>query len=187
MKKEKMKKYLMVVLAIILLGLAVGYAAFSDVLTISGTATATGSFDVQFDSVTVDDRVGVNVSNTTATISADKNTLNIQVADMAYPGAGAQFTTTIKNVGTVPAKIDSITPTNLDTTNIEVVGLDVINTSHATLGPDDTCTVTFYVKWKESQATDLTNETVNFSLVINYVQDVTMGNFTNSHADNITI
>jgi len=185
MKNEKMKKYLIIVLVVLLLGLAVGYAAFSDTLTISGTATALGTFDVQFDSVVVDQKNGVNINNTTATIDSTKNLLNVQVADMAYPGAGAQITTVIKNVGTVPAKIDSITPTGLEgTTNIEIVGLDVLNTSHEVIQPQGTCTVTFYVRWKPDATTDITTtETANFSLVVNYTQENAGGTFTNTHAD----
>ena len=185
MKNEKMKKYLIIVLVVLLLGLAVGYAAFSDTLTITGTATAKGNFDVQFDSATVDARSGVNIANTTATISTDKNRLNVQVADMGYPGAGAQITTVIKNVGTIPAKIKAITPENLDaSSNIEIVGLDVLSTSHETLQPDGTCTVTFYVRWKPDAQTPITDtETVNFSLAIEYEQDTNAIQFTNTHAD----
>ena len=40
------KKYLITVLIVLLFALAIGYAAFSDTLTITGTANASGSFDM---------------------------------------------------------------------------------------------------------------------------------------------
>ena len=47
MKKQK-RNYLLVALIVILLAIAVGYAAFSANITISGTATASGTWDVKF-------------------------------------------------------------------------------------------------------------------------------------------
>ena len=48
-----MKKQNIIVVGIIafILTVAVGYALFSETLTISGTATAEGTFDVEFTSV----------------------------------------------------------------------------------------------------------------------------------------
>ena len=45
--KNKKRNYVIVVLVVLLLALAVGYAAFSDTLTISGTANAKGTFDME--------------------------------------------------------------------------------------------------------------------------------------------
>jgi len=47
MKKTK-RNNVLIVLVVLLLALAVGYAAFQQVLTISGTATAAGNWDVKF-------------------------------------------------------------------------------------------------------------------------------------------
>lgn len=52
MKKTK-KNYLIIALIVILLTLAVGYAAFSGTLTISGTATANGTWDIHFANASV--------------------------------------------------------------------------------------------------------------------------------------
>ena len=46
-KNNSKKNYFIVMLIVLLLALAVGYAAFSDTLTISGTANASGTFDLQ--------------------------------------------------------------------------------------------------------------------------------------------
>ena len=47
MKKSK-KGYVIIALIVILIAIAVGYAAFSDTLTISGTATGAGTWSVVF-------------------------------------------------------------------------------------------------------------------------------------------
>ena len=80
--KTSNKKFFIVMLLVLLLALAIGYAAFSDTLTISGTANASGSFDVQFDSASVVSKVGVDAAGTTATISGDKNTLTVVCKDL---------------------------------------------------------------------------------------------------------
>ena len=175
--KKSNKKYLIVVLVVFLLALAIGYAAFNQVLTISGTANANGTFDMQFASAKVDSAVGVDTANTTATISADKSTVNVAVKDLAYPGAGAQFTVVIKNNGSIPAKVNSVTPTGITgSTNIKITGLDAITTEHSTLAAGETCTLTFTVEWDKNSTTALTAEEqtgISFSLAIDYTQDTT--------------
>ena len=92
--KNKKRNYVIVVLVVLLLALAVGYAAFSDTLTISGTANAKGTFDMEFTSATIDTATakGINTTESTATISTDKNTVTVVVKDLAYPGAGTNVT-----------------------------------------------------------------------------------------------
>ena len=87
MRKKADKKNLIIsILIILLLVLSIGYAAFSDILTISGTANAKGTFDLEFQNVEVVKNVGADIDKTTATISEDKNTLTVNVVDLSYPG-----------------------------------------------------------------------------------------------------
>ena len=192
-KKSSNKKLFIVGLIVLILALAIGYAAFSDTLTISGTANASGSFDVQFESASVVSMVGVDETNTKATISADKNTLTVVCKDLAYQGAGAQFHAVIKNVGTIPAKITSVTPTNISGNGhaITISGLDVITTNHPTLTAQGTCAIDFTVEWDPNVATlDPTKDgeggaTANcsFELEIKYEQDTTAFTGTTNHVD----
>ena len=192
-RNESKKKYLIGLLVVLLLALAVGYAAFTDVLTISGTANASGSFDVEFTSASVPIKVGVDETNTTATISNDKNTLTVVCKDLAYPGAGAQFQAVITNKGTVPATITSVTPTNITGNGNAIVisGLDAITANHPVLQPNGTCTVTFTVQWDPNVTTlDTTKDgeggsvaNCSFGLVINYEQSTTAFTGNTSHVD----
>lgn len=175
--KSSNKKYLIILLIVFLLALAVGYAAFSDTLTISGTANANGTFDLEFQNAVVDSAVGCDVDGTTATISADKDTLNVVVKDLAYPGAGAQFSVDIVNVGSIPAKVLSVTPTNITgSDNIKISGLDAITTAHPTIDANGVCSLTFTVEWDADSTAELTaNEKagISFGLEIEYTQDTT--------------
>lgn len=188
----KNKKAFIVVLAVVLLvALGVGYAAFSDSLSIIGTANAKGTFDLEFSTASIVSSKGVRTTGenpTAVSISNDKNTLNVTVADLSYPGAGAQFRAVIKNVGSVPAKISSIEPTNITGNGkaIKITGLDQITTEHPTLQPNGTCTIDFTVEW-DSSVTNLENgvdgEDCSFSLVMNYAQDTENFEGTANHTD----
>ena len=166
--KEKSRKGLIVLLIIFLLALAIGYAAFNDVLTITGTANANGTFDMEFTSCTVKNAVGVDAS-------ADKDTLTVVVKDLAYPGAGAEFDVVITNVGTIPAKIKSVTPTGITgSNNIKITGLDQISTEHPTIEANGTCSLDFTVEWDKNSTQELTETEKNgisFELQVEYEQD----------------
>jgi len=172
--KKSKKSYLIAVLLIFILALAAGYAAFGDTLTITGTANANGTFDMEFTSCTVSKAVGVDAQLTTGTISDDKDTLTVTVKDLAYPGAGAQFDVVVTNVGSIPAKIKAVTPTGLEgTTNIKIKGLDAITTAHPTIDAGGTCSFSFTVEWDPENATDLTETEktgITFGLVVEYEQ-----------------
>ena len=171
------KKYLIALLIVFILALAIGYAAFSDTLTISGTANANGTFDLQFANPTVVTTVGCDEEGTTAVLSEENDKLTVNVKDLAYPGAGAQFSVEIVNKGTIPAKVLNVTPTNIEgSDNIKITGLDAITTSHPTLEAGDTCTVNFTVEWDANSTTELTDEEktgISFGLEIEYTQDIT--------------
>lgn len=70
-KRNKIKKYIMIIIMMLLL-LATGYAAFSDSLKIQGTANAKGTFDLEFQNAQVVRAVGVNERETTSIISQQK-------------------------------------------------------------------------------------------------------------------
>lgn len=186
--KKSNQKYLIILLIVFLLALAIGYAAFSDTLTISGTANANGTFDLEFQNATVDSTVGCDAEGTTATISADKDTLNVVVKDLAYPGAGAKISVDIANVGTIPAKVLSVTPTNITgSDNIKISGLEAITTSHPKIDANGVCHLTFTVEWDKDSTAEATlaeKTGVSFGLEIEYTQDTTnVFDGTSSHTD----
>ena len=182
--KNKKRNYVIVVLVVLLLALEVGYAAFSDTLTISGTANAKGTFDMEFTSATIDTATakGINTTESTAEISQDKNTVTVVVKDLAYPGAGTNVTVVAKNAGTVPAKLNGLTFTGLnDNADIKVTFPDGL-VENEVVQPGGTCTITFSVKWdKESKLT--TEKTIEFTAKLDYVQETEEFTGTPNHSD----
>lgn len=184
--KTKSRGYLVAVLVLFLLALAAGYAAFSDTLTITGTANANGTFDVSFESCTASKKVGV--ASAEGVLSNENDTLTITVEDLGYPGAGAQFDVVIKNNGSVPAVIKSVTAEGITgSDNIIIKGLDVISESHEEIAAGGTCSFSFTVEWDAASDGELTDEEktgISFNLVAEYEQaDATPFDGAPSHTD----
>ena len=193
-RNKKKKNAVIIALIILLLSMAVGYAAFSDTLTISGTANAKGTFNLEFQNAGVITLVGVNQEGTKAEISEDKKMLNISVVDLAYPGAGVEFSADIVNVGTIPAQVNAVTPTNITgSEHIKIEGLEAITTDHPIIEAGGKCNIHFTVEWPVTATDPLgeNGESTSFNLEIEYTQgtgkefegsakheDETMGNTT---------
>ena len=181
MKKgqTKNKKYILMVLVVLLLGLAVGYAAFSDVLRITGSASAGGNFDVKFMSCTVNSgaSTGYDTTNTRAQISPDGKQLTVTVSNLAYPGAGVQFDTVIQNRGTIPAVVTGLSNQSNETGDgvFVIDGLTLPGSHSTTLNSLDTCEFSFVVYWDPTSTTvlDENNHEITFTLDINYGQNTT--------------
>lgn len=192
-KQQNKKRFILVLLIVLILAIAVGYAAFSDTLTISGTANAKGTFDLEFQNAAIVSGTaqGVKLTGTgdvtSITPSADNDTLTVKVVDIAYPGAGVQFHTDIKNVGTIPAKIKRVNTTGLNNSNraIKITGLDAITTGHPVIQPNGVCSLDFAVVWDaNTDLADATNgDSVTFSLEIEYEQDTTASSAAASHTN----
>ena len=196
MAKTNKKTFIIVLFLVLIVALGIGYAAFSDSLTITGTANAKGKFDLEFvedGSGTAGCKIvtseGIDTANSGVVVSADKNTMTVTVKDMGYPGAGAQVRAVIKNAGSVPAIVKSLPVTSNitgDGNAIKIIGLDAITTNHPTIQPNGTCTVDFTVEWDPTVTTltDATNgDSCTFTLQINYEQDTNTITVVNTHTD----
>ena len=175
MAKTKKKNYTLVVLFVLLIGISVGYAAFGQALTISGTASANGNFKLAFTTANVDPAVG---ANGTATIVGD--TLSITM-DLQHPGAGGVVNATIKNTGSIDAKLNDIVPEGLEDNNITVSFAGTEAGEIIKANEEKNITVT--VKWNEESKTakDLT-----FKIVLNYVQATNNFNTNTTTSENTT-
>ena len=146
-----MKKQNIAIIAVIALVLAVsvGYALFSQTLTITGTAKASGNLDIRFTSVgEITNMQGYTKSSDTAiaVITEDEagNTpvaegdtkggygLKVTVDKLDYPGAYVEIPVTITNKGSIPAKLISIAETGAAKTS------DTIKVSYSGVGASDT-------------------------------------------------
>ncbi|MDR0979418.1 MAG: hypothetical protein LBL91_05830 [Lachnospiraceae bacterium] len=166
--KKKKSSIAIIVLLILLVAIGIGYAAFGDILTINGSATANGTFAVIFESVTD------SGDNVTAAIDTDKTILNVS-ATLGFPGDGVSVTPVITNSGTIPAKVKSI---NVYNNGTEVafsdadITISVPTLATDTLAVNEDCEFTFTIEWNEDSTLSV-QKTVNFDVVIEYEQDTT--------------
>ena len=173
MKKKTSRKNLIIsILVILILTLGIGYAALSDTLTISGTASAKGTFDLEFQNAEIVKNVGADAEKTTAVIGVDGDTLTVNAADLAYPGAGVEFAVDIVNVGTIPAEVQAVTPTNITGNDqIKIAGLEEIKVEHPKIEPGDRCNIHFTVEWpSDSGEIPEAESSISFGLQIEYAQ-----------------
>lgn len=99
-------------LAVLIVGIgSIAYAAYSQVLSVSGTGTATGNFNVAITNITRTSATGVT-DTTLPTFTGTSATFN---SNLAYPGATATYAVTVTNSGSIPAKLTSLS--DLTTTN----------------------------------------------------------------------
>lgn len=158
-------------IAIIVIGIAsVAYASFATTLTINGTSTATGNWDVAILSVTPTAQVGATDHVSTPTFTGTSATFNV---DLAYPGATSSYQVVIKNNGNISAKVGSITdltainagaPTYL-TYAISGVAVDNVLAAGAQI------TATVSVTWAASATTNPAGASKAATITINYVQN----------------
>ena len=169
-----MKKQSIAIIGVIafVLAVAVGYALFSETLTINGTATAKGDFDVEFTSVgtpTCSGFSGTCEAATLGTISDDKNTLTITVNKLQYPGAYVEIPVTVTNKGSIPAILKSIEETGLTTdASVKVSYTGLTELKDQEVAQNGTQNFTVKVMWDENSNTS--SENVKFTIKLNYEQ-----------------
>jgi predicted ribosomally synthesized peptide with SipW-like signal peptide len=102
MSSKKLMTGLTILMVVALATIGVAYGAWTDQLNINGNVT-TGTFDVRMDYLYVD----AAVAGCNAAISADGKTLTVTIAN-AYPGYACGGGVSIRNLGTVAAKINGL-------------------------------------------------------------------------------
>ena len=161
----------LLVATVVLVGLAsVAYAAFSQILTINGTGTATGNWDVQIISITPTAQTGATDHASTPSFTATTATFNV---DLAYPGATSSYNVAIKNNGTIPAKLSTIT--DLTATNAAaptdityaIAGVAV----NDTLAAGATATATVTVTWSAAGTANIQTQSKGATIEFNYIQN----------------
>ena len=181
MKNSKKKSYAIIVLIVLLLTLAIGYAAFSSTLTINGTATGSATWDVKFTNAVLLDSSG-NTDTNHGSVSYTDSTVTATGITLSYPGDAVNLRVTITNAGSLPAKLTGYTVTETNGTNgsdITVTPAVASGTTGEVIASNGTCTQDFVVKWN-------TNSTVqsavkDFTVTFTYQQDTTEVNIVPAH------
>lgn len=159
--------------ALIIIGVAsVAYAAFSQTLTIYGSGTAAGTWDVEITSITLADSYG-GTENSAPTVAGDNLSATFDV-DLPFPGAFMEYDVVITNSGSIQAKYDSTT----DLTALNAAAPDYLFYTVTTplasdpIVPGGTDTMVVRVEWDISETNPGTGtETKPATIEFNYSQD----------------
>ena len=190
MKKSK-KNVVAIVLVVLLLALAVGYAAFSQTLPISGTANASGNWDIKFvdGSETITNSIVKGTTANTATVNTDGKSMKVTV-NLATPGDGANVSVDIRNAGNVDAVVKDFTVTgdgfSESTTNTYKNGPILVKVPTVADGDElaagETKTFTFSVEWDSTETDSLgpDGKTATFTITFDYEQKGVTGTYNES-------
>ena len=165
MEKIQKNSVILVLLAIVLV-MAIGYAAFAQQLTINGSAEITSKWDVHISDISVNQET-LNGKNLQATVGEDNISATFK-AELVQPGSAVTYNVTVKNGGTLNAKLDTIVFN--DSNN------EAIQYSYAGINEDDVIeaagekTFTVTVKFNESLTQTPSNTTSDLTMTLSFVQ-----------------
>ena len=188
MKKSK-KNYIAIVLIVLLLALAVGYAAFSQTLTISGTATAkSGTWDVKFTTAEITNSIVTETAANKAELASDGKSITVTV-NLATPGDGANIHTVITNAGELDAKLKangfkvegtgfSEESTGVYKNGAILVKVPTVTAAHTIAANGGTRTFDFSVEWDNKvTSVDAAGQKATFTITFDYEQNGVTGTF----------
>lgn len=163
MKKQNI---IIVLIFLCLLTLAVGYVIFRTDTDVNTKTAKAKNLDVVFTSI--GDITEVDCNDSSAYISFDRKTVTIDVPNLLNKGAYVLVPVTIKNVGTLPARLQSINQFGSGNDLSISVTYHGIGITDVILNPGDE--KSFYVKvmWKRDLI--VVENNYNFMIRFNYIQ-----------------
>ena len=164
MKKQSL---LIVIVILIFLGLSVGYSVVRISTNVKGKTSIVKDLDVEFKSIGKIEEYGSY--GATAEISDDKKTVLINVPKLSYMGAYAIVPITVKNVGQLPAKLESIYEYGTNDNEAIKITYDGIAVTDKALNPMEEEKFFIKVSWENELKQD--SSEIEFYIRFNYVQE----------------
>lgn len=164
MKKQSL---LIVIVILILLGVSVGYSVVRISTNVKGKTSIVNNLDVEFESIGKLEEYGSY--GATAEISDDKKTVLINVPKLSYMGAYAVVPITVKNVGQIPAKLESIYEYGTNDNEAIKITYDGIAVTDKALNPLEEEKFFIKVSWENELKQD--SSEIEFYIRFNYVQE----------------
>lgn len=164
MKKQSL---LIVIAILILLGVSVGYSVVRISTNVKGKTSIVKDLDVEFESIGKIEEYGSY--GATAEISDDKKTVLINVPKLSYMGAYAVVPITVKNVGQLPAKLESIYEYGTNDNEAIKITYDGIAVTDKALNPLEEEKFFIKVSWENELKQD--SSEIEFYIRFNYVQE----------------
>lgn len=165
MNDTKKSAIIVFLLAIVLI-MTIGYAAFMQTLTINGTATIDSTWDVYIESIAVNNE-NLGAKSNSAEVGVDSLTANFDVS-LTTPGSSVTYDITVKNNGSINAKLDSISFSDLGNDAI-IFSYDGI-TEGSTINSGDSQKFTLTITFNDSYETMPENITDKLTMYLTYVQ-----------------
>ena len=106
MSDKKKRNIIIGSLCAVVLLMAVGYAAFNTVLNINGTSNITSSWDIKITNVTSKNVTGTASNNGNPSFENLSATFK---TNLQSPGDSIEYDITVKNAGSLDAKLDNVT------------------------------------------------------------------------------
>lgn len=163
MKKQSL---LIVIVILILLGVSVGYSVVRISTNVKGKTSIVKDLDVEFESIGKLEEYGSY--GATAEISDDKKMVLINVPKLSYMGAYAVVPITVKNVGQIPAKLESIYEYGTNDNEAIKITYDGIAVTDKALNPLEEEKFFIKVSWENELKQD--SSEIEFYIRFNYVQ-----------------
>ena len=164
MKKQSL---LIVIVILLLLGVSVGYSVVRISTNVKGKTSIVKDLDVEFESIGKLEEYGSY--GATAEISDDKKTVLINVPKLSYMGAYAVVPITVKNVGQIPAKLESIYEYGTNDNEAIKITYDGIAVTDKALNPLEEEKFFIKVSWENELKQD--SSEIEFYIRFNYVQE----------------
>lgn len=166
-KRENHKNLILVVLLLLIVGMAVGYAALSQALVINGTATITSQWNIEFTNITEGRLKGAQTASEPS-FTATTATFNV---NLLYPGASAEYKVTVANKGNIDAVLTSVD--GIDTANAAepkdiVYSINAVENDQLKAGATKEYIVT--VSWPATSTSIPTTKTKVATITLNYQQ-----------------
>jgi len=166
MRAKKKRTIVIVSLCVLLLIMSAGYAAFSSVLNISGTARIAGKWQIEVIGVAVKDTSGTGENAEDPTWGGTTATVQ---ANLYEPGDYVEYAITVQNKGTIDARLNKITFSEAADTPIKFTTSGI--TEGDKLLPDKTGTLNVKIEY-DSTASKVTEDIESeLTITLEYVQD----------------
>ena len=167
MKNRKNRNIIIAGLACLLVFMGVGYAILSTTLSIKGSASLAGKWEVYIDSIEATTTSGTAKSDPPQ-ITQDKLGATFS-AKLGKPGDYVEYTIVVKNNGTIPAVLTELKP-NISGENIQDIILTHTMIHGQILKGETSTTFTLRVLY-DDRATELVqNATATFDIELLYTQ-----------------
>jgi hypothetical protein len=169
-KTETVRNKLLIVAAVVVGLSSIAYAAYAKTVTVNGTGTATGNWNVGITSITQSAEDGAT-ENSAPTF--DGTAANFDV-NLAFPGAYAEYTVVVTNSGNINAILSSLTDLaskNAEAPTYVTYTVSGVTGGSTTLNAGQTNTITVRVEWPASDTTADTSSGNSKSATINFNYD----------------